>query len=175
MSGEGLSPAFSWGAGRRAIQSGEPVIVDFGTSVFGYQTDQTRTFCIGSAPEWLLEAHAAVLAVHRRMVDALRPGAVSGDVFALGEAEACRVGLDGYLGREGSRCRFVGHGIGTETVEPPVIAEGSKAVFERSFTIALEPKAVVGERGGVGVEDTLVLEEGGARPLSAIPLELIRI
>lgn len=72
MSGEGLSPAFPWGAGRRAIQCGEPVIVDFGVSLFGYQTDQTRTFCAGPAPDWLLEAHAGILEVYRCMVATIR-------------------------------------------------------------------------------------------------------
>ncbi|MDF1555086.1 MAG: M24 family metallopeptidase, partial [Deferrisomatales bacterium] len=68
-----------------------------------------------------------------------------------------------------------GHGIGLETVEPPVIAEGSPARLEASFTVALEPKAVVGQLGGVGVEDTLLVEDAGARPLASIPLDLIRV
>lgn len=173
MSGEGMSPAFPWGAGRRAIQKGEPIIVDFGTSVFGYQTDQTRTFCLGEPPAWLAEAHASIAEIHRAMLDALRPGAVAGEVFALGEQVAARLGLDGYLGAEGSRCRFVGHGVGVEIVEPPLVAAGSRAVLEASNTVAMEPKAVVAGLGGLGVEDTVLVEEGAARPLSLVPLELI--
>lgn len=175
MSGEGLSPAFPWGASRRRIGRGEPVIVDFGISLFGYQTDQTRTFCLGPAPAWLEEAHAAILEVHRAMIGHLRPGALVGEVFARGQATARALGLTGYLGHEGARCRFVGHGIGLETVEPPVVAEGSETVLEGSFAVALEPKAVVGDLGGVGVEDTFLIEETGARPLAPIPLELIRV
>lgn len=173
MTGEGMSPAFPWGAGRREIQRGEPIIVDFGAVVFGYQTDQTRTFCIGSAPEWLVAAHASIVQIQRRMFEMMRPGTSAGDVFNAGEAEAVRLGFDGYLGPEGRRCRFVGHGVGIEIVEPPLIAAGSKAVLEVSCTVAMEPKAVVGDLGGVGVEDTVVLEHSGPRPLGSFPLELI--
>lgn len=174
MSGEGLSPAFPWGAGHRVIRRNEPVIVDFGMSVFGYQTDQTRTFCVGPPPNWLREAHAALLEAYRGMVAALRGGAVAGEVFARGETQANSLGLSGYLGRPGNRCRFVGHGVGLEIVEPPLIAQGSKEVLELSSTVALEPKAVVGDLGGVGVEDTFLVGEAGARPFSSIPLELIQ-
>jgi Xaa-Pro aminopeptidase len=175
MSGEGLSPAFPSGASRREIGRGEPVIVDFGVSLFGYQTDQTRTFCLGPAPAWLEEAHAAILEAHRAMMDLLRPGTLAGAVFARGQEVARAHGLADYLGHEGSRCRFVGHGVGLETVEPPVVADGSGAPLEASFAVALEPKAVVGELGGVGVEDTFLIEDTGARPLAPIPLELIRV
>jgi Xaa-Pro aminopeptidase len=175
MSGEGLSPAFPWGAGRRAIQRGEPVIVDFGVSLFGYQTDQTRTFCVGPAPDWLLEAHAGILEVYRCMVATLREGAIAGEVFARGEEQARSLGLSGYLGRPGHRCRFVGHGVGLEIVEPPLIAQGVKEVLQLFSAIALEPKAIIGNLGGVGVEDTLLLDDTGARPLASIPLKLIRV
>ena len=175
MSGEGLSPAFPWGAGRREIQRGEPVIVDFGVSLFGYQTDQTRTFCVGPAPDWLLEGHARVLEVYRSMVATLREGAIAGEVFARGEEQAESLGLSGYLGRPGHRCRFVGHGVGLEIVEPPLIAQGVKEVLQLCSAVALEPKAIIANLGGVGVEDTLLLDDTGVRPLAPIPLELIRV
>lgn len=175
MSGEGLSPAFPWGAGRRAIQRGEPVVVDFPVSLFGYQTDQTRTFCIGPAPDWLLEAHAAILEVYWCMVTTLREGAIAGELFLRGKEQAESLGLSGYLGRPGHRCRFVGHGVGLEMVEPPLIAQGVKEVLQLFSTIALEPKAIIGDLGGVGVEDTLLLDDTGVRPLTPIPLELIRV
>lgn len=175
MSGEGLSPAFPWGAGRREIQRGEPVIVDFGVCLFGYQTDQTRTFCVGPAPDWLLEAHAGILEIYRCMVATLREGAIAGEVFARGEEQARTLGLSGYLGRPGQRCRFVGHGVGLEIVEPPLIAQGVKEVLQLFTAVALEPKAIIGDLGGVGVEDTLLLDDTGIRPLASIPLELIRV
>lgn len=175
MSGEGLSPAFPWGAGRRVIQRGEPVIVDFGVSLLGYQTDQTRTFCIGPAPDWLRDGHDRILEVYRSMVAALRHGAIAGEVFDRGMEQAESLGLSGYLGRPGQRCRFVGHGVGLEIVEPPLIALGVREAVQLDSALALEPKAILGSHGGVGVEDTLLLEASGVRPLASIPLELISV
>jgi Xaa-Pro dipeptidase len=175
MSGEGLSPAFPWGAGHRVIQRGEPVIIDFGISLFGCQTDQTRRYCVGPAPDWLLEAHAGVLEVYGSMVATLSEGAITGEVFARGEQEAAKQGLSGYLGHPGQRCSFVGHGIGLETVEPPLIAKGAKEALQISSAVALEPKAIIGSDGGVGVEDTLLLDDSGVRSLTPIPLELIQV
>ena len=175
MSGEGLSPAYPWGPGHRVIQRGEPVIVDFAISVLGYQTDQTRTFCIGPAPDWLEDGHARILKVYNAIVATLREGAIAGEVFARGEEAARAQGLTGYLGRPGHRCRFVGHGVGLELVEPPMIALGVKEGLPLHSTLAIEPKAIIDDLGGVGVEDTVLLEPGGVRSLTSIPLELISV
>lgn len=98
------------------------------------------------------------------MVSTLREGAVAGEVFARGEEQARSLGLSGYLGHPGHRRRFVGHGIGLEIVEPPLIAQGGKEVLQLFSAVALEPKAIIGNLGGVGVEDTLLLDDTGVHP-----------
>ncbi|GAB4274714.1 MAG: Xaa-Pro peptidase family protein [Deferrisomatales bacterium] len=173
MSGTGLSPSFPTGAGCRPLRRGEPVLVDFAVCRYGYQTDQTRTFCLGPPPEWLREAHEGVLAVHGRLTAALRPGVSAGGVFAAGWEAARHSRLSGYLGPPERPCRFVGHGVGLETVEPPLIAEGARAPIEPGMTIALEPKAVREGLGGTGVEETFVVTEAGARSLFPFPPELV--
>ncbi|WP_084319471.1 M24 family metallopeptidase [Deferrisoma camini] len=172
MPGVGRSPAFPVGASDRPIHEAEPVVVDFGISVGGYQTDQTRTFCLGPAPAWLADLHRALLDVHRTAAALLRPGVQAGEVFeaALRRAEA--LGIEGYLGPPERRCRFVGHGVGIETVEPPLIAEGSREVLAEGDTIALEPKAVVPGLGGAGVEDTFLVTADGPVRLTPMPQEL---
>lgn len=69
----------------------------------------------------------------------------------------------------------MGHGVGLEIVEPPLIAQGVKEVLQLFSVVALEPKAIIGSLGGVGVEDTLLLDDTGVRALASIPLELIRV
>jgi Xaa-Pro aminopeptidase len=171
--GEGFSPAFPCGASLRPIRRGEPVMVDFAACVFGYQTDQTRTYCLGPAPAWLSEAHGKIEEVHAAARRALRPGAAAGEVFRVAEERARALALDGYLGPPERRCRFVGHGVGLETVEAPVLAQGAAVPLEEGMTLAVEPKAVLPGLGGFGVEDTFLVTADGARPLARIPLELI--
>ncbi len=173
MPGTGRSPAFPVGAGDRPIRRGEPVVVDFGVSVWGYQTDQTRTLCVGAPPAWLREVHAALLEVHRAVEARLVPGVTAGEVFRAGTEAAVRAGLRGYLGPPERRCRFVGHGVGLETVEPPIVAEGSAEILREGDTLAVEPKAVVAGLGGVGVEDTYVLGPDGPRRLTTMPWDLV--
>ena len=175
QSGEGLSPSFPMGAGRREIRRGEPVLIDFGTCVFGYQTDQTRTFCLGPAPDGLRDAHRALEEVYDEAIRALAPGASAGSVFAAASARAEALRLDGYLGSPGKRCRFVGHGVGLETAEPPILADGSAQRLETGMTVAVEPKAVLDGSGGVGMEDTFLVTDEGSRPFTMMPRKLIVI
>jgi len=64
---------------------------------------------------------------------------------------------------------------GLEIVEPPLIALGVKEGLPLHSTLAIEPKAIIDGLGGFGVEDTLLLEPGGVRSLTSIPLELISV
>lgn len=172
MSGEGLSPAFPVGAGRRTIRRGEPVLVDFGVCALGYHLDQTRTFCLGAPPAWLAEGYGAVEAVYAALRAALLPGRTAGEVFAAGAERARELGLEGYLGPPERRCRFVGHGVGVELVEAPLLAEGSPHPLEAGEVVAVEPKAVF-PGGGCGAEDTFLLTEAGPRPLADLPPGLL--
>ncbi len=169
--GVGRSPAFPVGAGDRPIRKGEPVIVDFGVSVWGYQTDQTRTFCIGPAPDWLRDLHGSVARVLEAMERVLAPGVPVADLFRAGEEEARAAGLRGYLGVPPQKCRFVGHGVGLETVEPPLVAPAAGRV-QPGDALALEPKAVAPGLGAAGLEDTWWIGPEGIRRLTDAPREL---
>ncbi|MBI5442719.1 MAG: aminopeptidase P family protein [Deltaproteobacteria bacterium] len=171
--GRGFTPAFPCGASLRPIRRGEPVMADFGATVFGYQTDQTRTICLGPAPEWLLEGHRKIEEVHAAAQRALRPGATAAQVFAAAEETAQALRLEGYLGPPERRCRFIGHGVGLETVESPILAQGADLVLDEGMTVAVEPKAVFSGLGGFGVEDTFLITRDGPRPFAPVPLELI--
>ncbi len=169
--GVGRSPAFPVGAGDRPIRRGEPVVVDFGVSVWGYQTDQTRTFCIGPPPAWLADLHGAVVRVLEALERRLAPGLAVADLYRAGEQEARAAGLHGYLGVPPQRCRFVGHGVGLETVEPPLVAPVEGRV-EPGDALALEPKAVLPGLGAAGVEDTWWVGPDGVHRLTDFPRDL---
>ncbi|WP_459942422.1 MULTISPECIES: M24 family metallopeptidase [Deferrisoma] len=172
MPGVGRSAAFPVGAGDRPIEPGEPVVVDFGVSLAGYQTDQTRTFCLGRPPGWLRDLYDALLEVHRTAAALLRPGVSAGEMFEAARRRAEELGIEGYLGPPERRCRFVGHGVGLETVEAPLIAEGSSEVLREGDAVALEPKAVLPGLGGCGVEDTFLVTADGPVRLTPMPQAL---
>jgi Xaa-Pro aminopeptidase len=174
--GYGLSPAFPLGASHKPLKPHEPIVVDFGVCLAGYQTDQTRTYCLGAAPANLRAAHACLKDVQRVILEMLRPGAVSGDIYAAAKATARAHGLEeGFLGRPEQRTRFCGHGLGLELGVPPYLLEGSRARVRARETYALELKMVIDE-GPVGLENTvLVREDGPPVILSPIPDELVEV
>jgi Xaa-Pro aminopeptidase len=81
-------------------------------------------------------------------------------------AEQARLG-DFFMGPPGDQARFVGHGVGLELDELPVLAPRVKATLRAGQTVALEPKFVFPGTGAVGIENTFVVREGGGEKLTA--------
>jgi Xaa-Pro aminopeptidase len=77
------------------------------------------------------------------------------------------------MGPPGSQARFVGHGVGLELDEVPVLAPGFDAPLRPGMTFAIEPKFVFPGQGAVGIENTWVVGEGGGERLSALSDDLL--
>lgn len=169
MGGLGLSPAFPVGASRKPIQRHEPIMVDFGICLQGYQIDETRMFCIGSLPKRYLELYHAVVRIERTIFEATRPGVTGRELFEIGLEQAEREGIsDIYLGPPGNKVSFVGHGIGLEINDPPFIAKMDNTPLEEGMTFALEPKLVLEGKAAIGIEDTVVVTPDGYRRLTPL-------
>ena len=169
MVGQGASIAFPMGASKAVIQEGEPIIVDLGIVVNGYQIDQTRIMALGYLSPELLEAHETALKVEERLRKALIPGKTAGEVYEeiVTWVKDNTPYEQNFMGFGQGRVRFVGHGIGLELDELPTISRSSKAVLVSGMVIAIEPKFVFPGIGAVGIEDTLVVEGvEGARYIS---------
>lgn len=170
MGGLGLSPAFPVGASLRAMQAGEPILVDFGTCYHGYQADETRMFSIGPMPQKFIDAYQACREIHDAVLAHTRPGADCEELFLVSLRLAEKLGYDdSYLGPPGLQTRFIGHGIGLELAELPFLARGRQYSLEEGMTFALEPKIVFPGEGAVGIENTVVVTSDGFQILT--PLE----
>ena len=172
--GRGLGPAAAQGVSGKTFARDEPILIDIGCCVDGYVIDQTRTAVIGALPDDLAEAYkrseAILHAVRRRMV----PGVRCSDLYQ----EALRLADESgwpehFMGFGADRVKFLGHGIGLEVDEWPVLANGFDDPLEPGMTVAVEPKFSFPGRGVVGVEDTYLVTEGGPRPLTCHPEGLI--
>lgn len=174
--GYGLAPAFPQGPGLKPLRRGEPIVADIAACRHGYHTDQTRTYCLGPAPEPVREAHHCLEEVEKAIVAALRPGAVSGEIFQLAVDTARRLGFgDCFLGRPEQRISFVGHGLGLELGTPPYLLKDSTKKVQAGQAYALELKIVL-DQGPVGLENTyLVTPQGPPELLSTIPNQLFEL
>jgi Xaa-Pro dipeptidase len=170
VTGKGLSNASPQGASRDAIARDTPVLIDF-TGVFnGYITDMTRMFVIGALDPELQRAFDLALEIQAYLQRELRPGAVCEELF-LKSVEMAEQGgfVDRFMGMPGEQARFVGHGVGLELDEFPVIAQGFKVPLQAGQTIAIEPKFVIPGKGVIGIENTFAVSPDGGRKMTDFP------
>jgi Xaa-Pro aminopeptidase len=176
MGGLGLSPAFPVGASFRAIEANEPVLVDFGTCYHGYQVDETRMFSIGKMNQKFIDAYNACREIHDAVLEEVRPGMDCEILFVKTLRLAEKLGYkESYLGPLGLQTRFIGHGIGLELNELPFIAQGHSYPLEERMTFAFEPKIVFPGEGSVGIENTVVVTQGGYEVLTKVDQNIFEV
>ena len=171
--GTGVSPGFGHGAGPRVIGPDELVSVDLFGAYGGYMVDQTRLFFTGPVPETVRTAYQGLVMIHREMRDFIRPGVLCAEVYNRAFELAEREGLaDGFMAPGSEPCLFVGHGIGLEVDEPPILARGVEAPLIPGMTFAFEPRVFLPGLGVVGLEDTYLLTEDGPEPITVTDREI---
>jgi Xaa-Pro aminopeptidase len=170
VTGKGLSNASPQGASLDRIARDLPVLIDF-TGVFnGYITDMTRMFVIGTLDPELQRAFDLALEIQAYLQRELKPGAICEELFLKAVEMAEQGGFgDSFMGMPGEQARFVGHGVGLELDEFPVIAQGFKVPLQAGQTIAIEPKFVIPGKGVIGIENTFAVTAEGGRKMTDIP------
>jgi Xaa-Pro dipeptidase len=165
--GWGLNPAKPDGPGEAPIEPGMPVMIDYIASMNGYNLDQSRTAVIGALPAELEEAYRATVVVQNEVIAAARPGVFGNELYELALQVAEREGIaDGLGGRDDNQARFVGHGVGLEIDELPLLAAGWGEPLQPGMIFALEPKYVHPTLGMVGIENCWLVTEGGVERLT---------
>ncbi len=163
------------GPGFRKIKRNEPILVDYGGVYNGYIADETRIFSIGGLPKELEDAHQAALDVEKTVAEALRPGNSGREIFDISEARGEDLGYGESLGGPvGAKCGFVGHGVGLEIDEYPVLGPVDHEILPK-MTVAVEPKMIYPGIGVVGIEDTFLTTENGPERLTRLPQEIWRV
>ena len=174
--GRGNTPAMAQGASFRRIGRNEPIGIDYGAGINGYLADQFRTFVIGDLPGDLMKAHDCSREIHRLFVQEAKPGASPSDLYRLALKKAEEDGFGHYfMGHGEGRVRFVGHGLGLEIDEHPILAPRFSHRLEAGMVIALEPKFVFPGRGVVGLEDDYLVTATGVERLTFTDQTVIRL
>ena len=153
--GEGICTAFPFGAGFKKLGTGEPVLIDVAFNHDGYIVDCTRIFAIGDLDRTFKKAHGVSMDIHsmfREMI--MEQKAVSeicDDIYMYVEKH----GLSGeFMGG----ANFIGHGVGLELDELPIVNSRSEVRLIEGMVVAFEPKFVF-KNGCVGYEDTYYIEQ----------------
>ncbi|RME46604.1 MAG: aminopeptidase P family protein [Chloroflexi bacterium] len=167
LGGLGLSPATPVGPTESPLRRGEPIVIDYVFVHNGYIVDQTRTFALGELGASLMKAYDAMLEIQALVVEAAGPGAVCGELYNLAVERAQAMGYGEYFNGHGEgQVSFIGHGIGLELDELPVLAYRASAELVPGMVLAIEPKVVFPGVGAVGIENNWVVTEAGLERLT---------
>lgn len=175
MGGAGLSSSLPVGCNGTVIRPGHTVMVDMNGNFTGYMTDMTRTFHVGALDGHAASCHRLSVAIHRAMETFVKPGVAAKDAYNLALEMVVQAGEQAYFMGHRQQAGFIGHGVGIEVNEWPVLAPRSKHVFEEGNVIALEPKFVIPGVGAVGIESTYVVKSDGLECLTPYPEELAEL
>ncbi|MBD2870913.1 aminopeptidase P family protein [Paenibacillus sp. IB182493] len=172
--GLGLGAASPQSVSRSIIRRNEPILLDVGCCIDGYVIDQTRTAVIGALPAHLMKAYEVsetlIQAAERQMM----PGALCSKLYEDALAGCAAEGLaDHFMGFGPDQAKFLGHGIGLEIDEWPVLAKGFDIPLEPGMVIAVEPKFTFPGEGVVGIENSYLITEQGPRALTRSKTGLI--
>jgi len=151
--------------GDRTLQPGDLLIVDWGATVSGYISDLTRTLYLPPLDPELARVHQIVLRANAAGRAAVRPGA---SCASVDQAARSLITAEGY--GEAFRHR-TGHGIGMEAHEPPYIRDDNAQLLQPGMTFTIEPGIYLTGRGGVRIEDNVLVTPGGYECLSSLPRE----
>lgn len=157
LGGAGMSPLLPMGDNGTVLHEGQTMMVDCGGCFGPYMTDMTRVFALGELPALALQAHQCSIEIHRHFRETARPGMSCADFYNLALQKAEEAGLKAYFMGHRQQAAFVGHGVGLEINELPVLFGRSKDVLAENMVVALEPKFVIPGVGAVGVENTYII------------------
>ncbi len=170
--GSGLNPSFPQGAGVSLIRKNEPILIDFVSVLRGYMVDQTRIFCLGSPPLHLLKAHQVAIEIKNTLAETGKPGLKCGELFTKASAMAAKAGLANHFMGYVEKVNFIGHGVGIELDELPIITPGYDQALIEGMVFALEPKFIFPSEGTVGIEDTFLVGPDGLIQLTEFDDEI---
>jgi Xaa-Pro aminopeptidase len=175
LGGAGLTAFCPVGANGTLLKEGMAVMVDMAGNFTDYLSDMTRTYSIGALPEQAYKAHKVAMEIQDTIEMIAQPGVACADLYNRAWSIVEKAGLTAYFMGTRQQAKFIGHGIGLEINEPPVMTPRSKDVLELNMTFALEPKFVIPRVGAVGIENSYVVTETGIEKLTVFREDVISL
>lgn len=175
LGGGGMDASCPLGANGTPLEEGMAIMVDMAGNYTPYMTDMTRVYSVGKLSDEAYRAHEVSRQIHQETEAAARPGVACADLYQLALHIVEEEGLASYFMGTKQQAKFVGHGVGLQINELPVLTPRSKEILEENMIFALEPKFVLPGIGAVGVENTYLVTAQGCEKLTHAPEEIINL
>jgi Xaa-Pro aminopeptidase len=154
------------GCSDREIRKGDFVVVDFGATYKFYRSDMTRTLVVGKPSEKQKRLFQIVKKAQSKAVEAVKPKAKAKDVDAIARKIIEDAGYGAHF------VHALGHGVGLEVHEPPILSPNSKDTLAAGNVVTVEPGIYLVGYGGIRIEDTVLVQKNGAQKLTNGPYSL---
>lgn len=175
LGGAGTSPTLPLGAAGERIKEGDTIMVDMAGNYTPWMTDMTRVYSVGKTSEAAYKAHQVAREIHAAIEATAKPGVACSELYDIAIELVKKNALEPYFMGTKLQAKFIGHGVGLEINEPPVLTPRSKELLEPKFVFALEPKFVIPQVGAVGYENTLLVTENGIEKITIFEEDIIEL
>jgi Xaa-Pro aminopeptidase len=172
----GLYPAVPAMGSKKTLKRGEPIMIDICGGYAGYIADGSRTYSIGAVSPQMKDTHQFILELNAWIEQQLRPGNIPSEIYSSVMDRVAKTSFaQHFMGAGENQVRFVAHSVGLELDEIPVIAPKFDAPLESGVVLAVEPKVFYPGLGGVGTENTYVINDSGCERLTVFPQDIYTV
>lgn len=176
IGGAGLTPAMPQGSSLKKVERGVPVTIDYGGGYNGYITDETRIFVVGELEEMFRKPYEAALEIMEDMQSYAKEGVDCIDIFTRAYRITEKAGLQDYfMGYGEGQVSFIGHGLGLEINELPVITARHGKILKEGMVFAFEPKFVLPPHGAIGIELDFIVRQHGLERITGDPVDIVYV
>ncbi|MDP4093222.1 MAG: Xaa-Pro peptidase family protein [Bacillota bacterium] len=173
----GLTPAVPLlGSRERRLKKGDLIHIDIGCGIDGYHTDKTMTYMFGDyLPDAVVAEHNKCVAIQDKVAEMLTPGSIPADIYNSVMNSLEPEFLENFMGFGNRKVKFLGHAIGLQVDEMPVLADGFTEPLQEGMVFAVEPKKGIQNIGMVGIENTFIVTPGGGKCITGNSRGLIPV
>ncbi|MEA2040050.1 MAG: Xaa-Pro peptidase family protein [Thermodesulfobacteriota bacterium] len=176
ISGVGVTHAIAQGPSINRIARDIPVIIDYGGGYNGYVTDETRVFVVGELNEIFKKAYNTAREIIEYAMDYGREGINAVEIFNGSLDRAKRAGMEDYfMGYAEGKVGFIGHGIGLEINELPVITPRHNIILKEGMVFAFEPKFIIPGQGAIGIEVDFIVRQDRLERVTDTSIDVVYI
>jgi Xaa-Pro aminopeptidase len=176
ITGAGVTPAVPQGSSFKRVEQGIPVTIDYGGGYNGYITDETRSFVVGELKDVFRKPYEAARSIIEDVMTYGKAGIDCTDIFSRAYDIAKKAHLEDYfLGHGDGKVAFIGHGLGLEINELPIITARHSRILKEGMVFAFEPKFVLPPYGAIGIEVDFIVRPSSFERVTTNSIDIVQL